>query len=66
MPGPMTPILLVILGPCTLKEHQMSTLEKDCSYLANLNGKDLEEKLLILTYYTRCASAVLAIGGAGH
>lgn len=45
--------------PHTPMENQTSILEDDCSYLANLTNKTLEDDLSNLAYYTRRASIVL-------
>lgn len=60
---------LVFLGrpePSTPKEHQASTSEEDCSYLANLVNEALEEELSNLVYYTLQASTIMVNGWLDH
>lgn len=64
MLGP--PVLVQLTKPdlCTLKKHQASSSEEDCSYLANLVRHALQDELSTFVRYTRCTSVALAIGGA--
>lgn len=64
--GPSSPVFLARPGARTSKEHWVSTLEEDCSNLANMTDEALKEELLNKVYYTRQAFVVLAIGGTGH
>lgn len=48
--GLLASFFLAQPGPCTSKEHHMSTSEEDFSYLANLSTKVLEEELSTLAY----------------
>lgn len=57
---------LLMSDPLASKENWTSPSEEDYSYLANLIGRALEEKLSTLAHYTRRAYVALAIVGASR
>lgn len=66
MSGLIDHLLLTGLSSLSSRDCWILPLEEDYAYLPNLSGSSLEEELVTLGQYTRCASITLALGGTGR
>lgn len=59
---------LLLLGSSSSfsRDNQTPHLDEDYTYLGNLPRPTVEEELITLAQYNRCASVALAHGGASH